>query len=147
MNKTLVTIAVIILVCVSGTWIYSMYQFRDRHDGYWIDLNLESSQNLVRAGFGKVDISPSIHDTWVDVNEDARYNPEDGDTYTDGNDNGKFDAVWLAGFHKARAAQSVLDPLLSRAMVLDAGDVTLALCVIDMIGFGTDDVIATRKLM
>jgi hypothetical protein len=147
MKKTLLAIALIILISLAGTWIYSIYQFRDRHDGYWIDLNLESSQKQILAGFSKVDISPEIPDTWVDVNGDARYNPEDGDTYTDGNGNGKFDAVWLAGFHKARAAQSILDPLWARAMVLDAGNVKMALVVIDMIGYGNDDVIATRKLI
>jgi len=147
MKKNLLAIALIILISLAGTWIYSMYQFRDRHDGYWIDLTLRSSQEQILAGFSKVDISPEIPETWADVNDDARYNPEDGDTYTDVNGNGKFDAVWLAGFHKARAAQSVLDPLWARAMVLDAADVKLALVVIDMIGFGNDDVIATRKLI
>jgi len=147
MKKTLLAIALIILISLAGTWIYSIYQFRDRHDGYSIDLNLGSSQTQILAGFSKVDISPEILDTWVDVNGDARYNPEDGDTYTDGNGNGKFDAVWLAGFHKARAAQSILDPLWARAMVLDAGSVKMALVVIDMIGYGNDDVIATRKLI
>jgi hypothetical protein len=147
MKKTLLAIALIILISLAGTWIYSIYQFRDRHGGYSIDLNLGSSQTQILAGFSKVDISPEILDTWVDVNGDARYNPEDGDTYTDGNGNGKFDAVWLAGFHKARAAQSILDPLWARAMVLDAGNVKMALVVIDMIGYGNEDVIATRKLI
>ncbi len=132
---------------VVAAWLVSLYQFRDRHKDYRIDLNLQSSQNDIQAGFAKVDISPEIPDTWIDANGDSRYNPDDGDTYLDGNGNGKFDGVWLAGFHTARAAQAVLDPLWARAMVLDAGDVKMALVVIDMIGFGNDEVIATRKMI
>lgn len=147
MKKIFLFLFSTILILLLAAWVVSIYQFRDRHAGYWIDLNLQSSQNDVQAGFAKVDISPDIPDTWVDENGDARYNPKDGDTYTDGNGNGQFDAVWLAGFHSARAAQAVLDPLWARAMVLDVGDVKMALVVIDMIGFGNDEVIASRKLI
>jgi hypothetical protein len=147
MKKIFLFLFSTILILLLAAWVVSIYQFRDRHAGYWIDLNLQSSQNDVQAGFAKVDISPDIPDTWVDENGDAKYNPKDGDTYTDGNGNGQFDAVWLAGFHSARAAQAVLDPLWARAMVLDAGDVKMALVVIDMIGFGNDEVIASRKLI
>jgi hypothetical protein len=147
MKKILLMLFSLVLILAMAAWLFSLYQFRDRHKDYWIDLNLQTSQNDIQAGFAKVDISPEIPDTWIDTNGDARYNPEDGDTYTDGNGNGKFDGVWLAGFHNSRAAQAVLDPLWARAMVLDAGDVKMALVVIDMIGFGNDEVIASRKLI
>ncbi|MEN2283041.1 hypothetical protein AAGF08_12940 [Algoriphagus sp. SE2] len=137
----------LISILFLGLWLYSNYQFRDRHKGYWIDLNLQSAQNEIMAGFAKVDINPEIPDTWEDVNGDARYNPEDGDTYVDKNGNGRFDGIWLAGFHTGRAAQGIHDPLWARAMVLDAGDVKMALVVIDMIGFGNDEVITTRKMI
>jgi hypothetical protein len=147
MKKILLFLFSTILILLLAAWVVSIYQFRDRHAGYWIDLNLQSSRNNVQAGFAKVDISPDIPDAWVDENGDSRYNPEDGDTYTDGNGNGQFDGVWLAGFHNSRPAQGILDPLWARAMVLDAGDVKMVLVVIDMIGFGNDDVIASRKLI
>ncbi len=147
MKKILLFLFSLTLILVVAAWLVSLYQFRDRHKDYRIDLNLQSSQNDIQAGFAKVDISPEIPDTWIDANGDSRYNPDDGDTYLDGNGNGKFDGVWLAGFHTARAAQAVLDPLWARAMVLDAGDVKMALVVIDMIGFGNDEVIATRKMI
>lgn len=134
-------------VLLIGVWLYSLYQFRDRHSGYEVDINLRSTQNEILAGFAKVDITPRNFETWADANGDSRYNPEDGDTFEDSNGNGEFDAVWLAGFHNSRPAQGVLDPLWARAMVLDAGDVKMALCVIDMIGFGNDEVIASRKLI
>jgi hypothetical protein len=112
-----------------------------------VDINLQSTQNEILAGFAKVDITPKGFETWTDANGDSRYKPENGDTFDDSNGNGRFDAVWLAGFHNSRPAQGVLDPLWARAMVLDAGDVKIALCVIDMIGFGNDEVIASRKLI
>jgi hypothetical protein len=147
MKKILLFLSSLIIILVLAAWLFSLYQFRDRHKGYWIDLNLQSSQNDIQAGFSKVAISPEIPETWIDANGDARYNPEDGDTFSDANGNGEFDGVWLAGFHTGRAAQAVLDPLWARAMVLDAGDVKMALVVIDMIGFGNDEVIASRKLI
>ncbi|TXD79662.1 hypothetical protein [Algoriphagus ratkowskyi] len=147
MKKISLYILSTILILALAAYIFSIYQFRDRHPNYWVDIDLQSSQNNLLAGFAKVDISPTIPDTWIDVNGDFRYNPVDGDTYTDGNGNGQFDGVWLAGFHNSRPAQGVLDPLWARAMVLDAGDVKMALVVIDMIGFGNDEVIATRKMI
>ena len=147
MRKVLYGFLILVGTLLFGIWIYSLYQFRDRHSGYSVDINLKSSQNEILAGFAKVDITPQGFETWTDVNGDSRYNPADGDTYEDTNGNGKFDAIWLAGFHNSRPAQGVLDPLWARAMVLDAGDLKIALCVIDMIGFGNDEVISTRKLI
>ncbi len=148
MKKILFTIFLLVFTCGVGIWVYSIYQFKDRHSDYNVDLDLHSNpENGFKAGFSKVDISPLIPDTWIDNDGDARYSPENGDTYTDGNGNGKFDPIWLAGFHNSRAAQAVLDPLWARAMVLDAGEVKMALVVIDMIGFGNDDVIDARKLI
>lgn len=148
MKKFLVILFSISLVLIASVMIYGAYQFRDRHDGYWVDLKFENqSADEVKAGFAKVNISPDLTDTWTDANGDAKFNPEDGDTYVDVNGNGQFDGVWLAGFHNGRAAQGILDPLWARAMVLDDGEHQIALCVIDMIGFGNDEVIATRKMI
>ncbi|RIW15596.1 hypothetical protein D0X99_09195 [Algoriphagus lacus] len=147
MKKVLLGILIFLSLSILGIWIFSLYQFRDRHQDYSVDIDLKSSQKYVLAGFAKVDITPQGFETWTDANSDSRFNPEDGDTFEDANGNGEFDAIWLAGFHNSRPAQGVLDPLWARAMVLDAGDVKIALCVIDMIGFGNDEVIATRKLI
>lgn len=147
MKKFLLGLLIFIGLVILGIWLYSLHQFRDRHPGYSVDIQLKSSQNEILAGFAKVDISPKNFETWIDANGDSRYKPEDGDSFEDANGNGVFDAVWLAGFHNSRPAQGILDPLWARAMVLDGGDVKIALCVIDMIGFGNDEVIATRKLI
>ena len=147
MVKLLKILSSILLLVLLGVIGYGIYQFRDRHTGYSVDLNLSSTSGKVYAGFSKVDITPQNFETWTDADGDSRFNPENGDTYEDINGNGRFDAVWLAGFHNSRPAQSVLDPLWARAMVIESGEIKMALCVIDMIGFGNDEVIATRKMI
>ena len=147
MRKGLLIFSVFVLVLLVAVIGYSAYQFRDRHSDYQTDLSLYAPAASVQAGFSKVDLTPTGFETWEDVDGDSKYDPEKGDRFVDANGNGEFDAIWLAGFHNSRPAQSVLDKLWARAMVLESGDVSLALCVIDMIGFGNDEVIATRKLI
>ncbi|GMQ28568.1 hypothetical protein [Algoriphagus confluentis] len=141
----LLSLLVGFLILFSMIWVFE--KTRDRHPDYSLDLKLKSSDSLVWAGFAKVDITPGGFETWTDANGDSRYRPEDGDTFEDENGNGQFDAIWLAGFHNSRPAQGVLDPLWARAMVLQSGEIKMALCVIDMIGFGNDEVISARKLI
>lgn len=147
MRKGLLIFFGIVLVLLVAIFVYAGYQFRDRHSDYQTDISLFRPSATIQAGFSKVDLTPTGFETWVDVDGDSKYDPEKGDRFIDTNGNGKFDAIWLAGFHNSRPAQSVLDKLWARAMVLESGDVSLALCVIDMIGFGNDEVIATRKLI
>lgn len=147
MRKGLRITLITLLILFVGLLGFATYQFRDRHPHYQLDLSLYSESGEVLAGFSKVDLTPLNFETWEDVDGDSRYNPDKGDRFVDSNGNGKFDAIWLAGFYTARPAQGVLDSLWARAMVIQSGEVTLALCVIDMIGFGNDEVIATRKMI
>ncbi len=133
----------LILLVLMG---YSWMQLKDRHPGYAVDLAITSDEEVeMKAGFAKVDITPTSFDTWKDVSGNARYSPGDGDTYNDLNGNGQFDPVWLAGFHQNRPATGVNDPLWSRCMVLQDDQTIIGLCVLDMIGFLHDDVIRVRK--
>ena len=145
MKKLFLTLTLVIgvLLLFSVIWIY--VKTKDRFPDYSLDLHLKSPESPIFAGFAKVDITPRKFETWTDANGDSRYNPEDGDTFEDANGNGQFDAIWLAGFHNSRPAQGVLDPLWARAMVLEVGEIKITLCVIDMIGFGNDEVILARK--
>lgn len=147
MKKILFATSITLFILVLFAGLLGFYSFRDRHPGYNLDLRLISSGKDISAGFAKVDISPKFFETWVDANGDSRYDANDGDTFVDTNGNGKFDAIWLAGFHNSRPAQGILDPLWARSLVLDGGEVKVAICVIDMIGFGNDEVIATRNLI
>lgn len=140
-----VTLAALVLLIILAIG-FGAYQFRDRHSGYSIDLFLENDTlGTLQAGFAKVDISPVGFDTWEDANGDARFQEADGDRFHDLNQNGKFDPIWLAGFHQNKPASGINDPLWARSMVLEDGKFKLGLCIIDMIGFGNDEVLTLRK--
>ncbi|WP_194775767.1 hypothetical protein [Pararhodonellum marinum] len=141
----LITLSILVFLLI-GISIFTAYQFRDRHRGYALDLSINSkAPQTIQAGFSKIDITPQNFDTWNDHNQDGVYDLEAGDTYNDLNGNGKFDPIWLAGFHQSRPANGVNDPLWARTMFLNDGQTKIALCVIDMIGFGNDEVLKARK--
>ncbi|MFP4366582.1 MAG: neutral/alkaline non-lysosomal ceramidase N-terminal domain-containing protein [bacterium] len=122
------------------------YNVKDRHKGYNVDINIESSSpDIVRAGFSAVKITPVITDTWTDVKGNARYNTKEGDTYKDISGSGQFDAVWMAGFHNRKPAKGINDDLWARAMVLDDGHTRLAWVVLDAIGIFGCEIIDIRK--
>jgi len=52
----------------------------------------------LEVGVAKRDITPHMdeHDPWVDADNNGRFEPKKGDTYTDRNGNGTFDFVWIA---------------------------------------------------
>jgi hypothetical protein len=127
--------------------ILALWNIRDRHPGFEIDLQLKSQAGPgpIQAGFAALPITPEIIDTWNDVNHDAQYSPKDGDTYNDQNNNGKFDAVWIAGFDQGRAANGVHDDVWARVVVLDDSGTRLALVSLDAIGFRHDHVLDVRE--
>ena len=87
----------------------------------------------LKAGFSERDITPEVPDTWVDVDDNAQFDPE-VDTWVDGNGNDKFDPVWMAGFQNNRPAQGVELPLKAIAMVLDDGKHRIGIVAADTIG-------------
>ena len=134
------------LLLIAVTAVYLFLQLRDRHPGYEVDLNIRPQQNpSLSAGFAALPITPTITDSWKDVNGDARFVEEDGDTYEDKNGNGQFDGVWMAGFQNQRPAQGIHDELWARTMVMDDGAFRMAIVSIDCIGLGADDIIRIRK--
>lgn len=128
-------------------FIWGWIHMKNRHPGYERDLLISPSEKVepLKAGFAKRSITPMIVDTWIDSNNDSRYNPGDGDTYLDNNENGRFDAYWMAGFHNARPANGVHDPIWARTMVINDGKTRFGLVALDIIGLGHDHVIETRK--
>jgi hypothetical protein len=125
---------------------YSVYRFRDRHPGYEVRLlHRSSGAGDLKIGFGKAHINPDLTDRWQDVNDDARFRISDGDIYEDINGNGRFDPVWIAGFHNQRAATGIHDTLWARSMVIEQDEFRMAVCVLDAIGFGNDDIVDLRK--
>jgi hypothetical protein len=125
-------------------WILS--NLKDHNPGYKADMIIQGKNfSALRAGFSATVITPEVPDKWIDKNGDARYRPKDGDTFVDGNGNGVFDPVWIAGFSNGRAANGVHDDLWARTMVIDDGKTRIAIVVLDAIGFMNDDVIDVRK--
>lgn len=150
MKQTLKWTAIVLLIIVGLTVIFVSVKTRERNKDYILNLSLPQ-QNAVSgqllAGFAKENITPVLPDTWTDVDNNARYEPEKGDTYKDGNNNGKFDAFWMADFGNKRAANGIHDSLWARAIVFDDCASVIGMVVIDAIGFFHDDVIAVRKLV
>jgi hypothetical protein len=138
-----------ILVVMAGL---ALFNARDRSPDYRLDLTLPDNAlsdavGPLRIGVAKAAITPVIQDTWVDADNNARYEPDKGDSFIDNNGNGQFDGVWLAGFHHNRPAQGVHDEIWARAVVWDNGQVCVALVVLDAIGFFHDDVLDVRGMV
>jgi hypothetical protein len=137
----IILLGIIMLVIVAG-----FYNMNDRHKGYFIDIDIRASgPGIVSAGFSAVKITPDVTDTWTDVKGNFRFRPKEGDTYEDNTGTGRFDAVWIAGFHNNKPAQGIYDDLWARAMVLDDGNTRMAWVALDAIGFFNCDVIDIRK--
>ena len=137
---------VILLFAALVTWMFM--NMRDRHPEYSADLKITgNSPAALKAGFAAITITPEVPDRWVDSNNDNEYNPGDGDSFTDGNGNGKFDPVWIAGFSNRKPANGVHDDTWARTMIVDDGKTRLAIVSIDAIGFMNDDVVDVRNLI
>ena len=146
MRKTLIYGGIVLLLVLGLAAAYGLYNLRDRHPGYRIDLDVSApSDTVVQAGFSAVSITPEITDTWQDVSGNYRFDPDQGDTWQDVSGSGDFDAVWMAGFQNSKPALGVNDDLWARAMVLDDGQTRLAWVVLDAIGFFCDHIIDVRN--
>jgi len=113
---------------------------------------------LLMVGTAIRDITPNMdnYDVFNDADNDNTYKPKTGllsyfrafagpDTYTDRNNNGKFDAVWLTGFNSDRPAKGVHDPIQVRAIAFRNNGLTVAMASLDAIGMFHDKVIDIRK--
>jgi hypothetical protein len=148
MKKFLLIILTIFLLVFVGLAIRVYSNIKDQSPGYNADLNIISNKaSALKAGFSAITITPSVSDRWTDKNGDARYVPKDGDSYIDGNGNGRFDPVWIAGFGNCRAANGIHDDLWARAMVIDDGNTRLAIIALDLIGFMNNAVVDVRKMI
>jgi len=137
-------LTLLLLIFVLFFWFRS--NLIDRNPGYKADLKIISGNpSELNTGFAAFPVTPEVPDKWIDKNGDAKYNPGDGDTFTDGNGNGVFDPVWIAGFGNRRAANGIHDDLWARTMVIDDGKTRLAIIVLDAIGIMNDDVIDVRN--
>src|SRR5688500_16118075 len=96
----------------------------------------------LRAGFGSASITPVAPDTWTDVDGDGRCTRKD--RWEDKNGNGRFDAVWMAGFQNRRAAAGVHDELEAVAVVFDDGTLRVGIVAADVVGLSRSFVESVR---
>ncbi|MFC2123363.1 hypothetical protein ACFLU5_01025 [Bacteroidota bacterium] len=149
MKKWLLRIGGIIVGIILITALWILWNVRDRHPGYEVDLTITAtgSPGDIKVGFAALPITPEVVDTWNDINNDAKYREKDGDTFNDNNNNGEFDAYWIAGFSNQRAANGVNDDVWARVVVFDDGISRIALVSLDVIGFRHDDVVEVREMI
>lgn len=133
-----------------------------------------SDDRSLRAGAAVRSVVPSCYESWTDANGDFSYRVSSGDTFFDcgcdrlcpgdegypgadeGEGDGLFRPIWVAGFSQARAATGVRsaehggwlgegDGLEARALVLDQGNTRLAIVTVDSIGVMYDDALTIRR--
>lgn len=146
MKRIFMGLGILFLILIVSISSILVYNWRDRHPDYAINLTLKSNATqTLKAGFSKKPITPTVVDTWNDANGDNKYNEDDGDSFNDNNNNGNFDAFWIAGMSNAKPAQGVHDDVWSRVMVIDDGQNRIAMISMDAIGFLHGDVIDIRE--
>jgi len=147
LKKLLIYLAAVIAVLILFVLVVLLYNIRDRHRGYSLDLHLPEQPEAapLRVGLSRISITPDLPDRWIDADHNARYQPDRGDSFIDGDGDNQFDAIWLAGFHQNRPAAGVHDPIWARSVVWDNGQLCVALVSLDAIGLFHDDVIDIRN--
>ena len=81
-----------------------------------------------------------IYDYYDDCGVDNVCNTGD-----EGEGNGRFDGLWLAGFQNNRPAIGVRDPLWARTVAVEHGDTLMTITSIDAVGVFFDDVQRIRE--
>jgi hypothetical protein len=146
MLRILKWFGVLFILLILALSLFIFFNLKDRNPDYEVDIKIKpESESKIRAGFSAMKITPDVPDQWIDYNHNAQYDPEEGDTFTDGNGNGVFDAVWMAGFDNKRAANGVHDDLWARTMVIEDNNTRISLTVIDAIGLFHDELIDIRN--
>jgi hypothetical protein len=121
-----------------------------------------SDDAQVLAGAAKLPITPLGWENWVDADGDSEYRSgvdsfldcgldricpgdEGYSAPDDGESDGYFQAMWLAGFQQSRPMQGVADDVWARATVLSQGETSVGLVALDVVGFFYDDVLEVRE--
>jgi hypothetical protein len=135
--------------------------------------NCPDNNGALLAGAATRSVVPSCFEDYIDTNNNNEYEPSSGDTFLDcgcdrlcpedegypgldeGEGDGEFQAIWIAGFQSSRAAKAVrgadigligaTDGLYANAVVLEQGSSRLAIVVIDGFGWMNEQVLAIRQ--
>jgi hypothetical protein len=144
-------LGILALILVLGLWLG--YRSIGPYRSYRADMMKPTAgQNaplgVLQVGVARRDITPLMdgYDPWVDADNNGKFEPGKGDTYTDKNGNGTFDFVWIAGFGNNRPAKGVHDRLWARAIAFRNNGVTVVMVSLDSIGIFYDRFIAVRNM-
>lgn len=108
----------------------------------------DEGDGVLHVGAAAIEITADVAAADVldtDVDGDGHYDPSDGDTFVDRDENGKFDGVWIAGFSNGRPASGVNDPQWARAIALRQNQTTVVIVSVDAISLFKDDVDRARE--
>jgi hypothetical protein len=125
------------------------------------DAGCATNDGELRAGVAAKVVTPPCFEQWEDLDGNGEWDRQqepfldcgcdqlcDGDegwtAADEGEADGEFQAIWLAGFGNSRPANSVHDDLWARAVVLASGDTSVAIVALDVVGFFYDDVLKVR---
>ena len=100
---------------------------------YWLDCGLD------RICPDNIPEEEALRSNGVDDDGDGAIDDGDYPGPDEGEGDGIFQALWIAGYDNNRPAMTIKDPLWARAVVFRQGDTTLALCTVDAIGIFFDD--------
>jgi hypothetical protein len=120
-----------------------------------------SNDGALHVGAAALTITPTCFEDWIDLDDNAEWDwdvevyrdcgcdrlCEDDDGYPgadEGEGDGEFQAVWLAGFQNARPATGVHDELWARAIVVSQGDTSVAIIALDLVGLFNQENEAVR---
>ena len=103
-----------------------------------------------RVGYAVVDMTPTLLETYTDTNQNGKFDgcPDDpgatgkkcAEPFDDANGNGVFDTAFIAGFGGGRAATGSHDPITARAVALSHGESYLVFVSLDVVGLGGDHI-------
>ncbi|MBW2262061.1 MAG: hypothetical protein JRG91_08825 [Deltaproteobacteria bacterium] len=108
----------------------------------------DTGEEILRAGAAAVVINPTITE-WMDVDADGDFefepHPLGDDTWNDVDGDGEWDATWIGGFGNARPARGIGTDLEARAVVLSWKSTTIAVVVVDLVGYFHSDIEKARE--
>ena len=126
------------------------------------DEGCTAASGPLQVGASAKIITPTCFEQWEDVDGNNRYASnvdvvldcgcdqlcpgDEGYTSPDeGEIDGKFEAIWLAGYYSARPANFVHDDIWARTLFFSQGDVVLAIVSVDLVGLFWSDVELVRE--
>ena len=126
------------------------------------DVGCEDASSTLQVGASAKTITPTCFEQWEDVDGNFRYSTstdivldcgcdqlcpgDEGYLEPDeGEGDGLFEAIWLAGYSSGRPANFVHDDIWARTIFFSKGDVDIAVVSVDLVGFFGHDVEILRE--